>query len=99
MFPNSSTPVRRVRRCATGAVGFVRALVRTLSFWTAVSLPAAYYPLLVASQAQTWTLLPALLGAHLLALVAGHGHDPGDLRERLSIDEAGDRVPAWRPPR
>ena len=53
--------------------------VRATSFYAALALPLAYVPLLVSgletvSQTTTFALL---LGLHVLALAAGHGHQPG----------------------
>jgi hypothetical protein len=88
MFQYSWPRARRVRRRATDALGLVTALFRSAGFWTAVALPLAYLPLLVApAPTGSWTLLPSLLGAHAVALVVGHGYAPGEL---------GDRVPAGR---
>ncbi|WP_227133876.1 hypothetical protein [Halorubellus salinus] len=54
--------------------------VRATSFYAALALPLAYVPLLVSgletvSQTTTFALL---LGLHVLALAAGHGHHPGE---------------------
>lgn len=54
--------------------------VRATSFYAALALPLAYVPLLVSgletvSQTTTFALL---LGLHVLALAAGHGHQPGE---------------------
>jgi hypothetical protein len=54
--------------------------VRATSFYAALALPLAYVPLLVSgletvSQTTTFALL---LGLHVLALAAGHGHRPGE---------------------
>lgn len=54
--------------------------VRATSFYAALALPLAYVPLLVSgleSVSQT-TTFALLLGLHVLALAAGHGHQPGE---------------------
>lgn len=54
--------------------------VRATSFYAALALPLVYVPLLVSgleSVSQT-TTFALLLGLHVLALAAGHGHQPGD---------------------
>lgn len=54
--------------------------VRATSFYAALALPLAYVPLLVSgleSVSQT-TTFALLLGLHVLALAAGHGHHPGE---------------------
>ena len=54
--------------------------VRATSFYAALALPLAYVPMLVSgleSVSQT-TTFALLLGLHVLALAAGHGHHPGE---------------------
>jgi hypothetical protein len=54
--------------------------VRATSFYAALALPLVYVPLLVSgleSVSQT-TTFALLLGLHVLALAAGHGHHPGE---------------------
>jgi hypothetical protein len=54
--------------------------VRATSFYAALALPLVYVPLLVSgleSVSQT-TTFALLLGLHVLALAAGHGHQPGE---------------------
>jgi hypothetical protein len=53
--------------------------VRATGFYAALALPLVYVPLLfsgleTASQGITFAVL---LGLHVLALAAGHGHRPG----------------------
>jgi hypothetical protein len=51
-------------------------LVRSVAFWLAVLLPAAYpVALVVALEA-----LPALLVSHTVAVALGHGHRPSAVR-------------------
>jgi len=73
--PDTSTPGLR----QTVALETVVAPLRATSFYAAVALPLAYVPLLLAGletvpQVTTFT---ALLALNLIALVVGHGHDPG----------------------
>jgi hypothetical protein len=50
--------------------------VRWLSFWTAITLPVLYLPLLYAGiGAQTGALFLGLLVLQLIALLAGHGYN------------------------
>lgn len=58
----------------------VLAPLRATSFYAAVALPLAYVPLLVAGleTVPQVTAFAALLALNLLALVVGHGHDPGE---------------------
>ena len=54
--------------------------IRATSFYAALALPLVYVPLLVSgleSVSQT-TTFALLLGLHVLALAAGHGHHPGE---------------------
>ena len=54
--------------------------IRATSFYAALALPLVYVPLLVSgleSVSQT-TTFALLLGLHVLALAAGHGHQPGE---------------------
>jgi hypothetical protein len=73
-MPDTSTPLalpvpRGLERSMLGLV----ALLRTVAFWLSVALPAAYPVVLLASL----ETLPLLLGAHVLAVTVGHGHQPG----------------------
>lgn len=49
--------------------------VRWLAFWAAVLLPVVYLALL-AVDPTSQTLVFALLGSQLIALLVGHGHNP-----------------------
>ena len=53
--------------------------LRTVGFWTAVCLPFVHVPLLLSgiASAADAVAFAVLLAANLLALVLGHGHDPG----------------------
>lgn len=49
--------------------------LRFVAFWAAVALPFLYLPLLFGGlEAGQLTAFAGLLGAHLFALVAGHGY-------------------------
>ena len=54
--------------------------VRATSFYAALALPLAYVPLLVSGleTVSGTTTFALLLGLHVLALAAGHGHQPGE---------------------
>ena len=56
------------------SVAGVVAALRTVAFWVAVVLPAAY-PAALAVRPEA---LPALLAGHAVAVALGHGHRPGD---------------------
>lgn len=53
----------------------VRDRLQFAGFWSAVLLPLVYVPMLAggAADTQPWAVV-ALLAAHAVALVAGHGH-------------------------
>lgn len=53
--------------------------LRTAGFWAAVSLPMVHVPLLLSGLDSTAeaAVFAVLLAANLLALLLGHGHDPG----------------------
>jgi hypothetical protein len=73
-MPDTSAPPalplpRGLERPVLGLV----ALLRTAAFWLSVALPVAYPVVLLASL----ETLPLLLGAHVLAVTVGHGHQPG----------------------
>ena len=56
-------------------VEIVTAPFRFVAFWAAVALPFLYVPLLFGGlQGEQLAAFVGLLGAHLLALVAGHGY-------------------------
>jgi len=52
--------------------------VRTVGFWSAISLPFLHVPLLLTGLDTTADTLAfgALLALNLVALLIGHGHDP-----------------------
>ena len=77
--PSTSEPATTDRRSNLGLETILKP-VRATSFYAALALPLAYVPLLVSgletvSQTTTFALL---LGLHVLALAAGHGHQPGE---------------------
>ncbi len=73
-MPDTSAPLalpvpRGLQRSMVGLV----ALLRTAAFWLSVALPVVYPVVLLGSL----EMLPLLLGAHVLAVTLGHGHQPG----------------------
>ncbi|WP_435175487.1 hypothetical protein [Halorussus sp. AFM4] len=60
---------------ARSALDLVATPVRFAGFWSAVALPLAYLPMLAGGfAAGEAPVFAALLAAHALALVAGHGY-------------------------
>ena len=56
-------------------VEIVTAPLRFVAFWVAVALPFLYVPLLFGGlQGEQVVAFAGLVGAHLLALIAGHGY-------------------------
>ena len=56
-------------------VEIVTTPLRFVAFWAAVALPFLYVPLLFGGlQGEQMVAFIVLLGAHFLALVAGHGY-------------------------
>ncbi|WP_135828169.1 hypothetical protein [Halorussus halobius] len=68
----STTALPSLARAAGEAA---RERVQFTGFWSAVLLPLVYVPMLVGGAAASRpSAVVALLGAHALALVAGHGY-------------------------
>lgn len=77
--PHGAGALARIRTGATRTVRACVAAVEWAAFWVAALLPVAALPLYAALQYAV--LDPAVVAGaaavNLLALVVGHGHDPG----------------------
>jgi len=75
MSVRTHTPSRSLK-CASSKAA---AAVEGVAFWTSVALPFAYPPLLAATTVSDLgvSTIGAVVVANALALVVGHGYDPG----------------------
>ena len=85
------------RTALDAAAGALRGAVAAVGFWLAIALPLSYLPLLANGFAGGEALpFAGLVGANAIALIVGHGHEPGALGELLPSepepdDERADR--------
>lgn len=75
-----STPTEgRLTRAETGLLieRWIRRPLSALAFWSAITLPVLYLPLLATGPDTTGDLITflALLGLHVLALIGGRNHN------------------------
>ncbi len=62
-----------VSQSATAALG----VLRGLSFWLAIGLPASYLPVLaITPEGHTGTVLMGLIAVNFVCLLVGHEHTP-----------------------
>lgn len=66
---------RWLSRGVETVAGGVARVLEALAFWMAVGLPFVYLPLIVGGvTGQQWMAIAALLVAHVVSLIAGHGY-------------------------